>query len=117
MKYYFLALFEAIVLVYVLPLVVGFFAGLIKREQAVKRVWHIAGAMVALLNVAVMIEKGGVPFLTGHLIGMFSSVPFTLSQQLMVGLVGDAVLLFAYWRFVGRGVRSGVRFVTREPTA
>jgi hypothetical protein len=113
MKYHILAVVKVVVFAYVMPLVVGLVAGLFKKEQARARSWWIAGVLIGLVNVVVMIEKHGVPFITGHVFNMFAATPYTLNQQLFVGLLGDAALFLIFRWALGAGIGVGIHLASR----
>jgi len=109
-KYFILGVVQILLFIFVMPLVVGFFAGLFGKQKAEKKVWYIAGGLIALINVAVLIDKG-MPFFTGHLIDAYMYTPFPTGGKMLVGLFGDAVLLVSFRSSLLRGIRAGMRFV------
>jgi hypothetical protein len=114
-KYVILAVVQAVLFAYAMPIVVGLLAGLFGKERALRRPWAIALAMLAIVETIVMIEKHGVPLVTGHIYNMFSPDDLTLNQQVMFGLFGDAILLLLFRYGVGKGLRAGLRMATRPP--
>jgi hypothetical protein len=114
MKYHILAVVQSVLFGYAAPLAIGVAAGFFKGERALKRLWWIAGGLIALLNVAVMIDKHGVPFVTGHIINMFLDTPFDLGQQMMVGAFGDGALFVVFAWALGTGLRFGIRLASRR---
>lgn len=113
MKYYLLAIGQVGVVIFILPLVVGVFAGLFGREKARAREWQIAAVLIGLINVGVMIDKGGTPFFIAHLFDMFLPAPLTINQHILIGLLGDGLLFLSFWRSVRHGIASGIRLATR----
>lgn len=115
LKYMLLGVFQLFLLIFVVPLVVGVFAGLLARLTALEKRWHIAVGMVVLLNIAVLIDKG-FPFFTGHVVDAFMYYPLTGLQQFLVGLIGDALLVVTYQNSLKRGIQSGLRIINRDRT-
>jgi hypothetical protein len=113
MKYHILAVVQSVLFGYFVPLALGVAAGAFQGEAARRRLWWIAGALIGLLNVAVMIDKHGVPFLTGHIINMFLDSPFELGQQMLVGAFGDGALFVVFAWALSTGIRIGMRLASK----
>ena len=108
LKYYLGGILQLLLLIFAAPVVIGFFAGLLWRAKAQKRQWYIAGGIIALLNVAVLIDKG-VPFFGAQVIDAYLYTPMTTSVYYLVGLAAEAALLLSFRQSVKTGVRSGMR--------
>ncbi|MDP8222409.1 MAG: hypothetical protein P9L99_03550 [Candidatus Lernaella stagnicola] len=111
-KYYCLAVVQILLLVFVMPQVLGFIGGLIAGRKLRDKTWYLAIGLVALMDVAVMIDKGGVPFLVGHAINMFLYTPMKLHWQLIVGLLGDAALVWSFHGSIRSGMNRAMRLVS-----
>ncbi len=114
MKYDLLAIMQIVLFIFVMPQIVGFVAGLIAGEKARERRLHLALGLVVLIDLMVMIDKGGVPFIVGHVVNMFLYTPLPLWGQLLVGLAGDAVLLLSFNASLGTGIGWALRLRSRS---
>jgi len=107
-KYVLLAVFQFFVLfLWAMPLLVGFLVGLFLRERSEKYKRHVAIGLIVVINILVMIDKSGVPFFTGHLIGMFMPAPLPLFGHVFVGLIGDFLLFLVFRRYLAKGAVTG----------
>lgn len=111
LKYYFLAIVQIFAFVFVLPLVVGLIAGVAAREKARARLNTIALGLLVLIDIAVMIDKGGVPFIVGHVVNMYLFTPLPLWGQLLLGLVGDFMLFLSFRQSMKRALEIVLRLL------
>jgi hypothetical protein len=96
LKYYCLAVVQIVLFVFVMPPLVAFVAALVGGEKVRGKLWHLAVGLMLVIEVLVMIDKGGIPFLTGHVVNMYLYTPLSLQGQLFVGLIGDALLVLSF---------------------
>ena len=115
-KYYFWGLLQLAVLFYVAPLVIGVFYGMFGGAKADRRIWPLAVGLIALLNAAVVIDKG-LPFFSGHLVDMFMPYPLAVPLRLLIGLIGDGLWLLLVRRELARGFGVGRRTAFRGEAA
>ncbi|HPM77682.1 MAG TPA: hypothetical protein PK961_11360 [bacterium] len=108
LKYYLGGILQLLLLIFAAPVVIGFFAGLLWRGKAQKHPWYIAGGLIALLNIAVLIDKG-VPFFGAQVINAYLYAPMATSVYFLVGLAAEAALLLSFHQSVKTGIRSGLR--------
>ncbi len=111
-KYLLLGIFQLALFLFALPVIVGFFAGLIWRERAGRRLWSITIGLMIAVNVAVLIDKQSL-FFTAQVAAAFLPFEPTIVLKTAIGAVGDTLLALAFYRSIGRGYRSGFGFITR----
>ena len=111
-KYLLLGIFQLALFLFALPVIVGFFAGLIWRERAGRRLWPITIGLMIVINIAVLIDKQSL-FFTAQVAAAFLPIEPTAGLKAIIGVVGDTLLALAFHRSIGRGYRSGFGFITR----